>query len=116
VVYSNRAKQELLGVREETLIAHGAVSQACAGEMALGARGRSGADLGLAVTGIAGPDGGSAEKPVGTVWFGLAGPEGLATQHRWFHGDRAMVKLQAAETALDLLRRYLEDHALLRGA
>jgi nicotinamide-nucleotide amidase len=116
VVYSNRAKHELLGVREETLAAHGAVSQACAGEMALGARERSGADLGLAVTGIAGPGGGSPEKPVGTVWFGLAGPEGLMTRACRFHGDRAMVKLQASETALDLLRRYLEDHALLCGA
>jgi nicotinamide-nucleotide amidase len=116
VVYSNRAKRELLGVREDTLTAFGAVSQECAAEMAAGARQRAGADLGLAVTGIAGPDGGSAEKPVGTVWFGLAGPEGLMTQHRRFHGDRAMVKMQSAETALDLLRRYLEDHALLRGA
>jgi nicotinamide-nucleotide amidase len=116
VVYSNRAKQELLGVCEQTLLAHGAVSQKCAVELALGARVRSGVDLGLAVTGIAGPDGGSAEKPVGTVWFGLAGPEGLMTRHRWFYGDRAIVKVQAAETALNLLRLYLENHALLRGA
>ncbi len=116
VVYSNRAKQELLGVSEATLAAHGAVSGECAAEMAAGARARSGADLGLSVTGIAGPEGGSLEKPVGTVWFGLAGPEGVVTEHRLFHGDRAMVKLQAAENALNLLRRYLQDHALLRSA
>lgn len=116
VVYSNRAKQELLGVNEATLQAVGAVSAQCAAEMAQGARAGAGTDLGLAVTGIAGPTGGSPDKPVGTVFFGLAGPEGLRTLHTRFYGDRTMIKLQSAETALDLLRRYLEDHAFLRGA
>lgn len=108
VVYSNPAKQELLGVAAETLASHGAVSAQCAAEMATGARTRSGSDLALAVTGIAGPEGGSPEKPVGTVWFGLAHAGGVLTEHKRFMGDRQMVKLQAAENALDLLRRHLE--------
>ncbi|RJX30451.1 MAG: CinA family nicotinamide mononucleotide deamidase-related protein [Desulfarculus sp.] len=116
VVYSNRAKMELLGVRPETLEAHGAVSAETAAEMASGVRRLSGVDLGLAVTGIAGPSGGSPEKPVGTVYLGLAAPEGVKTGHRRFWGGRAQIKALTAETALDWLRRYLEDHAFLRGA
>jgi nicotinamide-nucleotide amidase len=116
VVYSNRAKQELLGVSPATLERHGAVSAECAQEMAEGARIKAGVDLGLAVTGIAGPKGGSEAKPVGTVFFGLSDVHGTQTQQRRFHGDRAMVKLQAAETALDLLRRHVEQHASVRGA
>lgn len=108
VVYSNPAKQELLGVTAATLASHGAVSAQCAAEMAAGARERAGADLALAVTGIAGPEGGSPEKPVGTVWFGLAHAGGVLTEQKRFPGDRQMVKLQAAENALDLLRRHLE--------
>ncbi len=72
VTYSNAAKVEMLGVSQETLDAHGAVSAETAGEMAAGALARSKASIALAVTGIAGPDGGSAEKPVGLVWFGVA--------------------------------------------
>ncbi|CAO0824117.1 CinA-like protein [Desulfarculales bacterium] len=116
VVYSNRAKQELLGVSQSTLERFGAVSDQCAREMAKGARQKAGVDLGLAVTGIAGPTGGSPEKPVGTVFFGLSHASGVQTWQRRFHGDRGMVKLQAAETALDLLRRYLEQHASVRSA
>lgn len=116
VVYSNRAKQELLGVRAETLASFGAVSPQCAGEMAQGARQNAGSDLGLAVTGIAGPSGGSPQKPVGTVFFGLSHAGGTQTLGKRFFGDRGMVKSQAAETALDLLRRYLEGHAALCGA
>ena len=115
VVYSNRAKQELLGVSPATLERHGAVSAECAQEMAEGARIRAGVDLGLAVTGIAGPTGGSPEKPVGTVFFGLSHVQGTQTWQRHFYGDRGMVKLQAAETALDLLRRHLEPHAAVPG-
>jgi nicotinamide-nucleotide amidase len=116
VVYSNRAKQELLGVAESTLAAHGAVSAPTAGEMAAGIRARAGTALGLAVTGIAGPTGGSADKPVGTVYFGLAADNGVHTWHRLFPGERHQVKAQAAETALVLLMRHLEDHAAVRGA
>ncbi|MEW5913665.1 MAG: CinA family nicotinamide mononucleotide deamidase-related protein [Thermodesulfobacteriota bacterium] len=116
VVYSNRAKMELLGVRAETLAAHGAVSAQTAAEMAAGVRQRAGVDIGLAVTGIAGPSGGSPEKPVGTVYLGLAAAEGVKTGRRRFWGGRAQIKALTAETALDWLRRYLEDHAFLRGA
>ncbi|MFZ5585626.1 MAG: CinA family nicotinamide mononucleotide deamidase-related protein [Thermodesulfobacteriota bacterium] len=108
VVYSNRAKTELLDVKPGTIARHGAVSEECALEMALGARINARCDLGLSVTGIAGPEGGSPDKPVGTVWFGLSDQHGARAQVRRFFGDRRMVKLQAAETALDLLRRHLE--------
>jgi len=116
VVYSNRAKEELLGVSPQTLANHGAVSPETAREMALGARQRAGADLGLAVTGIAGPEGGTPGKPVGTVYFGLAHGERVETHHRRFRGNRSQVKAQSAETALDLLRRHLEEHAPVHSA
>jgi nicotinamide-nucleotide amidase len=107
VVYSNRAKQELLGVPEAILSAHGAVSAPCAEAMARGICERSGSACGLAVTGIAGPDGGSPQKPVGTVFFGVA-VSGQVTSRRFrFAGDRLAVKWQSAQTALDLLRRSL---------
>jgi nicotinamide-nucleotide amidase len=107
VVYSNRAKQELLGVSEEILRAHGAVSAPCAEAMARGICERSGSACGLAVTGIAGPDGGTPQKPVGTVFFGVA-VAGQVTSRRFrFAGDRIAVKWQSAQTALDLLRRNL---------
>jgi len=107
VVYSNRAKQELLGVSEEILRAHGAVSGPCAEAMARGICERSGTACGLSVTGIAGPDGGTPQKPVGTVYFGVA-VSGHVTSRRFrFTGDRVAVKWQSAQTALDLLRRSL---------
>ncbi len=116
VVYSNRAKEELLGVSARTLIEHGAVSAATAAEMAAGVREKSAVDLGLSVTGIAGPGGGTPEKPVGTVFFGLAAANGVRSQGQRFMGSRSQVKAQAAETALDWLRRYLQDHAFLHSA
>ena len=107
VVYSNRAKQELLGVPDDILCTHGAVSAPCAEAMARGICERSGSACGLAVTGIAGPDGGTAQKPVGTVFFGVA-VAGKVTSRRFrFAGDRVSVKWQSAQTALDLLRRNL---------
>ena len=107
VVYSNRAKQELLGVSEEILRTHGAVSGPCAEAMARGICERSGSACGLAVTGIAGPDGGTPQKPVGTVFFGVA-VSGKVTSRRFrFAGDRVAIKWQSAQTALDLLRRSL---------
>jgi nicotinamide-nucleotide amidase len=81
--------------------------------MALGAAGRAGVDLGLSVTGIAGPGGGSPEKPVGTVYFGLCHQEKVMTRGYLFSGSRDQVKLQAAHTAMDWLRRFTEDHAFL---
>ncbi len=116
VVYSNLAKEELLGVSRQTLEAFGAVSHETAREMAQGARQRAHTDIGLSVTGIAGPGGGSEDKPVGTVFFGLAHGDHTESHHRRFVGNRAQVKTQSAETALDLLRRYLEEHAPIRSA
>jgi len=107
VVYSNRAKQELLGVSEEILRTHGAVSHACAEAMVRGICERSGAACGLAITGIAGPDGGTPAKPVGTVFIGLAAPGIVEARHFRFAGGRAAVKWQSSDVALDMLRRHL---------
>ena len=104
VTYSNELKMRALGVREETLRAHGAVSEETAREMAAGARERSGASWALSITGIAGPDGGTPEKPVGTVCFGLAGAGLLRTITRQLRGDRDQIRLQSAYAALELLR------------
>ena len=101
VTYSNAAKEELLGVRRETLERHGAVSEETAREMALGALARSRGTLALAITGIAGPGGGSAAKPVGTVCFAWAGAGGkLRAETRHFAGDREAVRRQSVEHAL----------------
>lgn len=101
VTYSNIAKREMLGVKAETLELYGAVSEQIAREMAEGALKRSHADLSIAVTGIAGPDGGTTDKPVGTVWFGWA-RKGFETlvQLRNFSGDRLAVRDQTVEFAL----------------
>jgi nicotinamide-nucleotide amidase len=106
-VYSNRAKQELLGVPEAVLRAHGAVSAPCAEAMARGMAAASGTPCALAVTGIAGPDGGTPTKPVGTVFIGLAFAGEVTSRQFLFSGDRAAVKWQSAQMALDLLRRRL---------
>jgi nicotinamide-nucleotide amidase len=101
VTYSNGAKTEMLGVRPETLAAHGAVSEATAAEMASGALARSRAGIAVAVTGIAGPDGGSEAKPVGTVCFGWARRDGTVdTVTRRFPGDRRAVRVATVEAAL----------------
>jgi PncC family amidohydrolase len=107
VVYSNRAKQELLGVPEEVLRVHGAVSRPCAEAMVRGICERSGAPCGLAITGIAGPDGGTPTKPVGTVFIGVAVPGVVEALHFRFTGGRAAVKWQSSQVALDMLRRRL---------
>jgi nicotinamide-nucleotide amidase len=106
VVYSNAAKRELLGVPEAVLTRHGAVSAPCAEAMARGAREQAGTDLGLSVTGIAGPDGGTPTKPVGTVFIGLADARSATVEHHRFPGDREGNKALSAIRALDLLRRY----------
>lgn len=108
VTYSNQSKIDLLGVEQAILTQHGAVSEACARAMAMGARRKSGTDVGLAVTGIAGPGGGSEEKPVGTVYLALAAPQGVVVEKKWYTGGRDWVQTSSAEGALDLLRRYLE--------
>ena len=102
VTYSNEAKVEMLGVSRATLEAHGAVSRETALEMAAGALARSHAGIALAVTGIAGPDGGTAEKPVGLVWFGLAvtGEEPSAEKHLFDNQGRDYVRRKTVETAL----------------
>jgi len=107
VTYSNQAKMDLLQVPEETLAATGAVSAETAMEMASGVREIFHADIGLAVTGIAGPTGGTPEKPVGTVYMGLAMPQGVEAKHHLFQGDREQIKTLSAQTALNWLRREL---------
>ena len=110
VTYSNDAKQEMLGVAAETLQRHGAVSAAVVGEMALGAIRQSRAQWSLAVSGIAGPDGGTPDKPVGTVWFAWAGPDGAARSERLlFEGDRRAVREQATRHAIEGLLAALDN-------
>jgi len=109
VTYSNAAKSEMLGVAPELIEAHGAVSQAVAQAMAEGALARSNAGLAVSITGIAGPGGGSADKPVGLVWFALArnGEPTLTLEKRFTDPTRAGVRAARVETALELLRDAL---------
>lgn len=111
VTYSNAAKSELLGVAAALIEEHGAVSEAVARAMAIGAVVNAHAHWSVAVTGIAGPAGGSVLKPVGTVWFGWATPEGVFTEHQRFDGDRARVRQAAVAHALSgLLQRIASAH------
>ncbi|HEC22404.1 MAG TPA: CinA family protein [Chloroflexi bacterium] len=103
VSYANSAKEALLGVEHELLMTHGAVSAAVARQMAHGARERLGADVGISVTGIAGPTGGTPEKPVGLVWIGLSDAEGeQAARFQWAY-DRAGNREHSVEAALRML-------------
>ena len=111
LAYSNRAKEELLGVPESILTAHGTVSGPCAEAMARGVATLAGAPCALAVTGIAGPDGGTPTKPVGTVFVGLAVRGETLARRFYFSGDRAAVKWQSTQAALDMLRRSLGGQA-----
>lgn len=108
VTYSNQAKMKLLGVRAGTLKKHGAVSAECAREMAAGAKKVFGSDYAFSVTGIAGPDGSTEEKPAGLVYFGLAGPRGAGTFRRQFRGPRPVVRACAANFILDELRKVIK--------
>lgn len=108
VTYSNEAKTELLSVDPQQLAAHGAVSEVVARAMAHGATRHSHAQVSVAVTGIAGPTGGSADKPVGTVWFGFMVDGRLSSEVRHFPGDRAAVRAATAQHALQRLCALVE--------
>lgn len=107
IAYHNDVKRDALGVEQDVIDAHGAVSEAVALQMASGVRKRTGADIGVSITGVAGPGGGSAEKPVGLVWIGMHAAEQSA---RRIHtaGDRAEIRQRAVQAALDTVRRSLE--------
>jgi nicotinamide-nucleotide amidase len=107
VSYYKDAKEHLIDVPHETLIEHGAVSEEVARAMAEGVRARFGSDWGAGITGIAGPTGGTDEKPVGLVYWAIAGPDGVSARHHVFLGDRAIVRVWSLNATLDHLRRRL---------
>jgi nicotinamide-nucleotide amidase len=111
IAYDNAVKQHVLGVPEELLGVHGAVSSQVAESMASGVRARLGADVALSITGIAGPDGGTESKPVGLVYLGLAVSSGVQHRELFLHGDRDRIRRHAAFAGLALVR-----HALRRTA
>ena len=119
VTYSNDVKEGILGVSEETLKAHGAVSEECVREMAAGVRKRTGTSVSVATSGVAGPDGGTPDKPVGTVCIALSADDQSISRRYQFRGTRDWVKLITSQVALDWLRRYalglpIADSALFR--
>lgn len=107
VTYSNDAKEEYLGVKKETLQRHGAVSRQTAEEMAEGVRSRLKTDIGVSVTGIAGPGGGTPEKPVGLVYVGLSSEKGTITKELRLHGNRHKIRTVTALNVFDLIRRHV---------
>ncbi|MFZ3132339.1 MAG: competence/damage-inducible protein A [Desulfosporosinus sp.] len=107
VSYSNSLKQGLLGVSEESLNKYGAVSEEVAREMAAGIRSKAGSDLAISTTGIAGPDGGSAQKPVGLVYVGLAAPEGIQVEKIQLYGERESVRQLTVQAALNKVRVHM---------
>ncbi len=109
VTYSNEMKTAMLGVSDETLKTHGAVSEECVREMAAGARKRAGADVAIATSGVAGPEGGTPDKPVGTVCIALDSEKVSASRRYQMRGTRDWVKLLSSQVALDWLRRYALD-------
>jgi nicotinamide-nucleotide amidase len=115
VAYSNQAKEDLLGVSADTLRRHGAVSDETVREMASGVREKFKTDLAVSVSGIAGPEGGSPEKPVGTVYIGMAAKDTVCSGRYRFWGTRDQVKLNSAMMALDWVRRYLLGDSFLPG-
>ena len=108
VTYSNEAKQQMLNVKPTTLAHYGAVSEEVVREMALGALIASKADYALSISGIAGPSGGSEEKPVGLVWFGVASKKRIWAEFKVFNGDRDQVRAQAVQHAIQLLLSKLD--------
>ena len=115
IVYSNRSKVEMLGVMQQTIDSYGAVSDQTVREMAEGVKKIAKTDLGLAVTGIAGPLGESEDKPVGTVFIGLSVDGKIFSAQYRFSGDRDKVKLNTSEMALDWVRRYLNGYPFIPG-
>jgi len=115
IVYSNRSKIEMLGVRQSTLDRYGAVSHQASREMAEGIRKISKTDMGLAVTGIAGPSGGEKNKPVGTVFIGLSVDNKIFSSQYLFSGTREKVKINTSEMALDWVRRYMHGYPFIPG-
>ncbi len=109
VTYSNDAKTEQIGVDAALIVAHGAVSEAVARAMAEGALAHSHAQVSLAVTGVAGPGGGSADKPVGTVWFGWSVGGRVRTERRRFEGDRAAVRSATVQHSMQTLVQLLQQ-------
>ncbi|MFV0637110.1 CinA family protein [Mitsuokella sp. WILCCON 0060] len=109
VSYTNCIKEALVGVRHETLLAHGAVSEETAREMAEGIRRAIKTDIGIGITGIAGPGGGTKEKPVGLVFIAVSGPWGTIVKENHFRGTRTEVKRQTTDTALSMACAYLEE-------
>ncbi len=116
--YANEAKMKLLGVKSETLDTVGAVSEETAMEMAAGIRALSGSDYGVSTTGIAGPGGGTPEKPVGTVWIGVSSPEKTYAVRYIFDGEefkeygdkRTAIRYEAVYTALSMIKNEIENH------
>jgi nicotinamide-nucleotide amidase len=115
IVYSNSSKNEMLGVLQSTIDSYGAVSNQVVRKMAEGVRKLAKTDMGLAVTGIAGPLGGSKDKPVGTVFIGLSVDGKLFSDHYRFSGDRNKIKYNTSEMALDWVRRYLNGYSFIPG-
>ena len=115
IAYSNESKTGLLGVSPETLEKYGAVSYPTVQEMAKGVRERLDSDIGVSVSGIAGPEGGTMEKPVGTVHIGLAAKEKVLSAKYRFQGTREEIKLNTAMMVLDWVRRYLHEDPFLSG-
>jgi len=115
IVYSNRSKVEMLGVNKQTIDSYGAVSDQAVREMAEGIKKTAKTDMGLAVTGIAGPSGGAEDKPVGTVFIGLSVDGKILSGQYCFSGERDKVKLTTSEMALDWVRRYLNGHPFIPG-
>jgi len=109
VAYAYEVKASLLNVSWETLKLHGAVSRETVLEMARGARKALNADVAASVSGIAGPDGGTIDKPIGTVWIAITAPEGEWTRSFQFSGDRLEIKSSSTEAALQFLLDYLQD-------
>ena len=108
VTYSNEAKNRTLGVQPEIIADHGAVSAECAEAMAAGMRKYAATDHAISITGIAGPDGGSEEKPIGTVFIGYAGPNGVKSIRFVLPGDRYLIRWRSSQAALDYLRRQID--------
>lgn len=110
ITYSNQAKQDMVGVKPETLAAFGAVSQQTAAEMAAGGLKAAGTDLSVSLTGIAGPGGGSDEKPVGLVWISVCTKDGQqTTSEHFFTGDRQQIRHAACDAAIELLQTLSSD-------